>query len=187
MFRILIVDDDRAGANLLRKVMENLRSQPELHFVWDGAEALDFLHRRGAHSDAPRPNLILLDVNMPRLGGLETLSAIKSDPELHVIPVIMFSASTSPDDIRESYRARANCYVQKPTDLDRSVKLMEAIETFWIDTALRPPRDPRTSHDDRTPESKRRNSTLDGPAGEIGSGSPIASSSGAGRSEALRP
>src|SRR5580693_5578485 len=107
VFHILVVDDDRASAELLRGLMKNLRGRYELHFVWDGVEALDFLRRRGAHTEVPRPNLVLLDINMPRLGGLETLSAIKSDPELCVIPVIMFSSSVSPEHVQESYRARA--------------------------------------------------------------------------------
>jgi chemotaxis family two-component system response regulator Rcp1 len=139
VFHILVVDDDRASAELLRGLMKNLRGRYELHFVWDGVEALDFLRRRGAHTEVPRPNLVLLDINMPRLGGLETLSAIKSDPELYMIPVIMLSTSSSLDDVRESYLARANCFVQKPIDLDRSVKLLLSIETFWMDFVLLPP------------------------------------------------
>jgi chemotaxis family two-component system response regulator Rcp1 len=139
VFHILVVDDDRASAELLRGLMKNLRGRYELHFVWDGVEALDFLRRRGAHAEVPRPNLVLLDINMPRLGGLETLSAIKSDPELYMIPVIMLSTSSSLDDVRESYLARANCFVQKPIDLDRSVKLLLSIETFWMDFVLLPP------------------------------------------------
>jgi CheY-like chemotaxis protein len=83
--------------------------------------------------------LVLLDLNMPGVGGLETLSAIKSDPELYVIPVIVFSSSSAPDDVRESYRARANCFVQKPIDLERSLKLLQTIETFWLDFVLLPP------------------------------------------------
>jgi len=139
VFHILVVDDDRASAELLRGLMKNLRGRYELHFVWDGVEALDFLRRRGPHAEVPRPNLVLLDINMPRLGGLETLSAIKSDPELYMIPVIMLSTSSSLDDVRESYLARANCFVQKPIDLDRSVKLLLSIETFWMDFVLLPP------------------------------------------------
>jgi two-component system response regulator len=143
MFRILIVDDDPAASHLLREVMKHLRSRPELHFVSDGVGALDFLHQRGAFAQAPRPHLILLDINMPRLGGLETLSAIKSDPQLFMLPVIMLSASTDPDDIWKSYEARANCYVQKPSDLDRSMKLVQAVEAFWMDFALQPASDGR--------------------------------------------
>src|ERR1700722_12497513 len=98
-FHILVVDDDRASAELLRGLMKNLRGRYELHFVWDEAEGLDFLRRRGAHAEVPRPNLVLLDINMPRLGGLETLSAIKSDPELYMIPAIMLSTSISLDHV----------------------------------------------------------------------------------------
>jgi two-component system, chemotaxis family, response regulator Rcp1 len=138
VFHILVVDDDRAGATMLRPVMKNLQGRYELHFVWDGVEAIDFLRRDGVHRDAPRPNLVLLDINMPRLGGLETLSAIKSDPDLCVIPVIMLSTSNTPDDVRESYQAHANCFVQKPIDLERSVKLLQAIEAFWMEFVLLP-------------------------------------------------
>lgn len=144
MFRILIVDDDPAGAYLLGTLMKNLRHPPELHFVRDGVEALDFLHRQGAHAAAPRPNLILLDINMPRLGGLETLSAIKNDPELYTIPVIMLSGSNSRQDVQESYNARANGYLQKPINLARSEKLVQAVETFWMEFATLPESEERT-------------------------------------------
>ena len=138
VFRILVVDDDPAGANLLQEVMQNLKCRYELHFVWDGVEALQFLHCQGGYADAPRPNLILLDMKMPRLDGLETLTAIKSDTELRVIPVVMLSTSNLPADVRKSYLAHANCYVQKPIDLERAVKLVQAVEAFWIDFALIP-------------------------------------------------
>jgi two-component system, chemotaxis family, response regulator Rcp1 len=159
VFHILVVDDDRAGAELLRGLMKNLRGRYELHFVWDGVEALDFLRRRGAHQNVPRPNLILLDINMPRLGGLETLSAIKSDPDLYMIPVIMLSTSSSLDDVRESYLARANCFVQKPIDLDRSVKLLLSIETFWMDFALLPNSGPPIA--DESAEARSRAKTAE--------------------------
>ncbi len=135
MFRILIVDDDRATSFLLKELMKNVHHAHELHFVGDGLEALDFLHRRGTHPGAPRPNLILLDVEMPRLGGLETLSAIKTDPQLLEIPVIMFSDCSAPHQVRQSYLAHAACYVEKPVDLERSVKLVKAIEAFWMEFA----------------------------------------------------
>jgi CheY-like chemotaxis protein len=130
-----------------------------LHFVTDGVEALDFLHRRGKYTEVPRPNLILLDVNMPRLGGLETLSAIKSDPELYVIPVIMLSTSASPRDIQESYQARATCYLEKPTNLDRSVKLVQAIENFWMQFALLPACDEDASSGSQPKDSNKQRPT----------------------------
>jgi CheY-like chemotaxis protein len=181
--RILVVDDDRAGAFLLQQVMTHLRCRYELFFVWDGVEALDFLHCRGSFATASRPNLILLDINMPRLGGLETLSAIKNDPELYVIPVIMFSSSISPEDVRESYRARANCYVQKPSDLDNSVKLVQVIESFWMDFAVLPACDRGFLNSRQAIDSKARNSSLD--TSLAGAGYPIAQQSREARSRAM--
>lgn len=138
VFRFLIVDDYPSAALLLQEVMKNLQHRYEVHVVEDGAEALDFLYRRGSYVEAPHPDLILMDMNMPRLGGLETVTAIKNDPELCVIPVIMFSTVSSPQDVRKSYQVHANCYVEKPTDLERFVKLIQAIEAFWMDFALLP-------------------------------------------------
>jgi len=135
MFRVLIVDDDPAVSHLLRGLMQDVRHAHELHFAGDGVEALDYLHGRGDHAGAPRPHLILLDVNLPRLGGLETLSAIKTDPRLSAIPVIMLSTSSAPHDVRDSYLLHASCYVEKPAGLERSVKLVKAIEAFWMDFA----------------------------------------------------
>jgi len=138
MFRFLVVDDYSSAARLLQEVMKNLQRRYEVHVVQDGVEALDFLYRRGAYVDAPHPNLILMDMNMPRLDGLETVTAIKNDPELCVIPIIMFSTGSSLQVVRKSYQAHANCYVEKPTDLERFVKLIHAIETFWMDFAILP-------------------------------------------------
>lgn len=187
IFSILVVDDDRAGARVLQEVMKNLHRPHELHFVWDGAEALDFLNCRGAYPDAPRPNLILLDVNMPHLSGLDTLSAIKSDPDLCVIPVIMLSTSNSPNDVRRSYQAHANGYVQKPTNLERATRLFQAVESFWMDFVLLPARDERTLRRRQPSDSKR-----EGPEpqaadpGEMHTGAPIASSRVEASSQAMR-
>jgi two-component system, chemotaxis family, response regulator Rcp1 len=149
-FRVLIIDDDRAAAHLLRELVEKLQRVYEVYSVSDGIEALDFLHCRGAYSDAPRPHLILLDINMPRLDGLETLSAIKGDPELCPIPVIMLSTSVALRDVTKSYQAHANCYLQKPTDLTRYMKLVQAIEDFWVEFAV------LTAWDEQTPEKRQR-------------------------------
>src|SRR5262249_3389408 len=96
---------------------------------------------RGRYEDAELPNLILLDVNMPRLNGLQTLAAIKNDPVLRVIPVIMFSTASSPEQVRRNYEAYANCYVEKPANLERYVKFVQAVEAFWIELALPAPSD----------------------------------------------
>lgn len=139
MFYILAVDDDPTIGFLLKKLMKDDARPHELYVVQDGLQALDFLHRRGAYKDFPRPNLILLDVEMPRLNGLETLVVVKNDPEFRSIPVIMLSTSDRPDYVRRSYEAHANCYVLKPTSLERSAKLIEAVGAFWIDFALESP------------------------------------------------
>ena len=176
IFRILVVDDDPAGARVLQEVMKNLKRRHELLFVGDGAEALEFLHCRGAYVDAPRPHLILLDVSMPRLGGVETLSAIKSDPELCVIPVIMLSTSNSPQDVRKSYQAHANCYVQKPANLERSVELVQAMESFWMDFVLLAGRDERMPRSRQPLDSKQTNpGSPASKSAKIHSGNPIAS------------
>jgi two-component system, chemotaxis family, response regulator Rcp1 len=160
IFRILVVDDDPIAVYLIRQVMKNFQRDYQLDAVSDGVETLDFLHRRGAHGNASRPNLILLDLHMPRLGGLETLSAIKTDPDLCVIPVIMLSSANSADDVRNSYLFHANCYVQKPADLERSVKLIQAVEAFWMDFALQPSQDERTLANRQVIDAKITNSTV---------------------------
>jgi chemotaxis family two-component system response regulator Rcp1 len=186
IFRILVVDDDPAGARVLQEVMKNLQRRHELHFVWNGAEALDFLHRRGAHPDAPRPDLVLLDINMPRVGGLETLSAMKSDPDLRVIPVIMLSTSDSPEDVRRSYEAHANCYVQKPTNLEHAIKLVRAVESFWMECVLLPACDERKPADRHVSDSKREESQRHAPVpAETHTGTPIAPTSAEARSRAM--
>jgi CheY-like chemotaxis protein len=177
VFRILLVDDDPAAARLFQELMKNLHRRHELHFARDGVEALEFLHRRGSHAAAPRPDLILLDINMPRLGGLETLVAIKSDPLLCVIPVIMLSTSGAPDEVWRSYRAQANCYVQKPTNLDQTVKLVQAVEAFWMEFALLPEFDGKRQFSDLKREAPLQPE-------RIHSGPPIAPQSEEARSRA---
>jgi chemotaxis family two-component system response regulator Rcp1 len=135
MFRILVVDDNPSVGQILSEVAKDLRHSAALSFVGNGEEALGFLHRQGAYAEVRRPHLILLDMNMPGLGGLATLSAIKADPVLRMIPVIMFSTTTSPEDLRKSYQAHANGFVQKPADLQRSAEFIKAVEAFWINFA----------------------------------------------------
>jgi chemotaxis family two-component system response regulator Rcp1 len=176
IFRILVVDDDPAGSRLLLEVMKNLQRRHEMHFVWDGVEALEFLHGRGAYVDAPRPHLILLDVSMPRLDGFETLSAIKTNPEFCTIPVIMLSTSAAPQDVRKSYEAHANCYVQKPPDLQRSMKFVQAVEAFWMDLVLFPPQDEHKPAKRQIADSKPESSQSEDPKpGESHTGPAIAS------------
>jgi CheY-like chemotaxis protein len=138
VFRILVVDDSPVDVFLLREALKAFVRPCQIDWVRDGPSALDFLGRSGVHVDAQRPHLILLDMNMPGMSGLETLRAIKSDPELSIIPAIMLSSSTSPSDVRLSYQSNANAYLQKPTSLENSARLLHAIEAFWMDLAVLP-------------------------------------------------
>jgi chemotaxis family two-component system response regulator Rcp1 len=173
-FTILVVDDDLANEILLQELMKEIRGPHELHFVRDGLEALEFLGHTGGFADAPRPDLILLDINLPRLGGLETLSAIKSDPELYMIPVIMLTSSDSPQDVRESYEANANGYVKKPFDLDGSMKVMQAIGSFWMDCAILPRSEQGKPIGMAPLVLNRRSAPIETPAYNYRSGPPIA-------------
>jgi CheY-like chemotaxis protein len=133
---ILLVEDSPGDVRLTREALRDSNVQLELHVASDGIEAMEFLGREGRFDSAPRPNLILLDLNLPRLGGREVLEAIKCDPSLMDIPVIILTTSESLADVMQSYRLHANCYVTKPVDLDRFVEVFH----FWLSLA-RLPRD----------------------------------------------
>ena len=138
MFRILMVDDSLADINIVKILSRAIQRPQEFYACTDGADGLDFLHGRGPYQDAPHPNLILLDVNMPGMSGFEVLAAIKGDAELAPIPVIMLSTSRLPDDVQRAYRTHANCYCEKPADFSSGERLMKAIEAFWMDAAVLP-------------------------------------------------
>jgi len=135
---VLVVDDNAADADLTREALAESTLVDELHVVGDGVEALAFLRREGAFARAPVPSLILLDLNMPRLDGRGVLAAVKADPALCDIPVIVFSSSTAPTDVAEAYRLRANCYVLKPVLLHEFLATIRAIEQFWMGLAALP-------------------------------------------------
>jgi CheY-like chemotaxis protein len=138
VFHILVVDDDPAFVYLLRQSFRDLSRTYQLDWVKDGEEALDFLHRRNAHTDATAPHLILMDINMPRLNGLQAVQAIKADPVHSVRPVIVLSTAARPSEVHKIYQSHANAYVQKPADLRGFGELLKAIEVFWVDFALLP-------------------------------------------------
>ncbi|MEV6488198.1 response regulator, partial [Actinoplanes sp. NPDC051633] len=116
--QILVVDDDDADALMIEEALENAERQTTVNRVADGREALDYLHREGPYAEANRPDLILLDLNMPRMDGRETLAAIKSDERLKAIPVVILTTSGAAPDIVASYQHRANAYVTKPFGLE---------------------------------------------------------------------
>jgi chemotaxis family two-component system response regulator Rcp1 len=136
--RILLVDDDAGDRLLIHNILKSCNSELGFHFVEDGEEALAFLKREGDHADAPRPHLVLLDLNLPRKDGTEVLAEIRADPELADLPVIILSTSTAPSDIRKSYRLHANAYISKPGDLNQLRQAIQNLYAFWFGTARLP-------------------------------------------------
>jgi two-component system, chemotaxis family, response regulator Rcp1 len=131
---ILIVDDNPGDLRLTAEALKEGQVQNRLHTAKDGIEAIAFLRRKGKYMDAPRPDLILLDLNMPRMNGRELLAEIKEDSELKHIPVVMLTGSREMDDIVRTYDLRANCYVTKPIDLEQYMMTVKSITDFWLAT-----------------------------------------------------
>ena len=136
--KVLLADDSAADVRLTRYALEQARFAVDLHVAGDGVEALEFLRREGRFADAPRPDFVLLDLNMPRMGGQEVLEVMKADPELAAIPVIVLTTSNAPDDVARSYQLHVNCYVRKPVAFDEFLDVMRSIEEFWLLTAELP-------------------------------------------------
>jgi two-component system, chemotaxis family, response regulator Rcp1 len=135
---ILLVEDNPADARLTREVFEGGRLSTHLNIVADGEQALAFLRREGIYQAAPRPKLVLLDLNLPRKDGREVLEELKSDRVLCRIPVIVLTTSAAESDILRSYELQANCFITKPLDLDEYFSVVRAIEDFWLSTARLP-------------------------------------------------
>ena len=135
---ILLVEDNLGDARLVREALHEAGAASALQHVPDGDEALAFLRRQGAHAAAPRPDLILLDLNLPRKSGREVLAEIKADAALRRIPVVVLTSSQSDDDVLSVYNLHANCYVPKPADLERFLIVIRSIEHFWFTTARLP-------------------------------------------------
>lgn len=137
--RILLVEDDPGDVRLTREALAESKLRNELHVVGDGEEAMEFLRRTGRHVDAPRPDVVLLDLNLPRLSGREVLELVKSDPELKSIPVTVLTTSQAEEDIVRSYDLNANAYVTKPVDLAQFMRVVHAVEDFWVQVVRLPP------------------------------------------------
>ena len=135
---ILLVEDDPGDAGLVRIAIRRSRFTCRLHHVKDGAEALDFLRRHGSHQQAPRPDIILLDLNLPGRSGHEILEEIRADSLLRVIPVVILSTSGAERDIRKAYALGASSYVSKPMDVEAFTAAIHSIEDFWLGTAQLP-------------------------------------------------
>jgi chemotaxis family two-component system response regulator Rcp1 len=129
---ILLVEDSPGDVRLTKEALRDAKVQNNLHVALDGMEATAFLWRQGKHANAPRPDLILLDLNLPKKGGRELLEEIKLDPSLKSIPVVILTTSAAEEDILRSYQLHANCYITKPVDLDQFLKVVKTIDNFWL-------------------------------------------------------
>jgi chemotaxis family two-component system response regulator Rcp1 len=136
---ILLVEDNPVDVMLTRKAFSEGRVCNNLHVVEDGEEAMDFLYKTGKYSSAPAPEIILLDLNLPKKDGREVLAEIKADPSLKHIPVIILTTSESREDIWRSYELQANCFMTKPVDMEQFAKALECLGEFWFTLVKLPP------------------------------------------------
>jgi two-component system, chemotaxis family, response regulator Rcp1 len=136
---ILLVEDNPGDARLTREALTHSKVRNNLHHARDGEEAIAFLRRQGKFADAPTPDLVLLDLNLPRRDGREVLEDIKNDPSLMHIPVVILTSSQAEEDILRSYRLHANCFITKPVDLEQLTKVVQGIEQFWFTLVRLPP------------------------------------------------
>lgn len=136
---VLLVEDNEGDVQLTIEAMKDARVHNRLSIARDGVEAIDFLRRAGPFATAPRPDLILLDLNMPRKNGREVLAEIKTDPVLKTIPVVVLTTSGAEQDVLRAYQLSANCYITKPVDFDQFVRVVRSIEDFWMSVVALPP------------------------------------------------
>ena len=137
---ILLVEDNPGDVRLTLEVFKESKMHNNLSSVGDGVEALAFLRREGKYIQSPRPDLILLDLNLPKKDGREVLAEIKEDPDLRRIPVVVLTTSRAERDVARSYNLHANCYISKPIDLEQFVTVVRAIEDFWLTIVKLPSR-----------------------------------------------
>lgn len=137
---ILMVEDNPGDVRLTREALKDAKVSNSLRVVEDGAAALDFLYRRNGYGNAPRPDLILLDLNLPKKNGREVLEEIKQDAQLKTIPVVILTTSQAEEDVVRAYRLHANCYISKPVDFVQFTKIVRTIEDFWLSIVTLPPR-----------------------------------------------
>ena len=129
---ILLVEDSPSDVRLVQEALRESKIRNVFHVVEDGEDAVAFLHGEGEYEGSPRPDLILLDLNLPGMDGREVLTYVKSHEELRDIPVVVITTSEAHEDIQQTYRSYANCYITKPVDLDQFVKVIRSIEDFWL-------------------------------------------------------
>jgi CheY-like chemotaxis protein len=137
---ILLVEDNPGDARLAQEALKDSKILNNVNVVDDGVEAMAFLHRQGPYAKSPRPDLVLLDLNLPKKDGREVLAEMKAADELKRIPVVVLTTSKAEEDIAKSYDLHANCYITKPIDLEQFMKVVKSIEDFWLTVVRLPPR-----------------------------------------------
>ena len=138
---ILLVEDNPGDVELTREAFIESRLSNHINVARDGVEALEYLRRKGVYANAVRPDIVLLDLNLPRKGGLEVLAELKADPDLRSIPIVVLTTSRQEEDIARSYHDHANCYISKPVDFDKFMGVVRSLENFWL-TVVRLPSKP---------------------------------------------
>jgi chemotaxis family two-component system response regulator Rcp1 len=136
---ILLVEDSPGDVRLTIEALKDAKVRNSLHVAEDGVEAMAFLRREGEYADAPRPDVILLDLNLPKKDGREVLAEVKADADLKRIPVVVLTVSQAEEDILKTYNLHANCYITKPVDLDQFLTVVRSIEDFWLTIVRLPP------------------------------------------------
>jgi CheY-like chemotaxis protein len=138
---ILLVEDNPGDVRLTKEALKDAKVLNDVHVAQDGVEAMQFLHREGPYANAPVPDMILLDLNLPRKDGREVLAEIKEDPKLKRIPVVVLTTSKADEDIIRTYNLHANAYITKPVDLSRFIEIMHTLEQFWFSIVKLPPKE----------------------------------------------
>ena len=140
VFDLLVVEDNPGDARLTREVLNENEISSNLYFVHDGVEAMEFLRNKGKFGRSPKPDLIIMDLNLPRKDGREVLAEIKVDENLKHIPVVIMTISQAEEDILKSYKLHANCFITKPIDLNHFIRVIKSIEEFWFSVVKLPPK-----------------------------------------------
>jgi CheY-like chemotaxis protein len=140
LIEILLVEDSAGDVRLVKEALKENKFLNNLYVARDGVEAMKFLHQEGEYADAVRPDLILLDLNLPKKDGREVLAEVKGDEDLKRIPVVIMTVSEAEEDILKTYNLHANCYITKPIDLDQFIKVVRSVESFWLTIVKLPPR-----------------------------------------------
>jgi CheY-like chemotaxis protein len=140
VIQVLLVEDDPGDVLMTREAFDDNKVANTLHVVSDGAEAMEFLRKQGDHIDAPTPDLVLLDLNLPRMDGREVLAAVKADDDLRQIPIVVLTTSEAEEDVLRSYALHANAYVTKPVDFERFIEVVRKIDDFFVSVVRLPGR-----------------------------------------------